>query len=304
VRRPVCLQSRHQLIPSARKDKTLVEILDRIKSLEGKLDSLSLRGAFPTVPLSAPPPPALVAEPLPMAASEAIASLPLAALTAPLTASPTPMMAGPYQYISSTNQMLAWPVIQQLLEPLIPKQSGLDLTSVEQSGPAIVLGLHQQDSKLPAEPAGPIILTDYVGSDQLGMSNSTPVGGITVGTTALTWDAMQRLSKAYFDTFNFLYPILDRQAFITGVLASVFNDGFDDSISSTLAFLVFALGEAALGGLQGLPVGINHGRPSGVKGGTITHPPGLALFNEARKRLGFSLTECSLETVQVFALAG
>lgn len=35
----------------------------------------------------------------------------------------------------------------------------------------------------------------------------------------------------------------------------------------------------------------------------MERPPGLLFFNEARKRMGFNLTECSLENVQIFALA-
>ena len=87
-------------------------------------------------------------------------------------------------------------------------------------------------------------------------------------------------------------------------MASVFNDGFDGSISSTLAFLVFALGEVAIAAVQGPPISVFNGRASGIRGGTAKHPPGLALYNEARKRMGFTLTECSLENVQVYALAG
>jgi len=121
--------------------------------------------------------------------------------------------------------------------------------------------------------------------------------------TQLDWDNMQRLSKAYFDSINLLYPILDRQSFFSETIPSLLNDGFDHGISSTIAFLVFALGEVAIESSAGHPIHVHNGRPSGIKGGSIDQPPGLALFNEARSRMGFNLTECSLENIQVFALA-
>lgn len=137
--------------------------------------------------------------------------------------------------------------------------------------------------------------------------------GLTAGGSALTalpitmsdlnWDTMQRLSKAYFDSFNLLCPVLDRHSFLSSTLPSVFSEGFSQDMASTIAFLVFALGEVALTGSSGPPVHANNGRPSGVKGGSKDIPPGLDFFNEARKRMGFNLTDCSIENVQIFLLA-
>lgn len=131
-----------------------------------------------------------------------------------------------------------------------------------------------------------------------------PVMGQTpITTSTLNWDTMQRLGKAYFDTINLSYPILNRQSFMSETLPALFNNRFNQSMSSTIAFLVFALGEVALAAFDGSPVHVYHGRASGIKGGTKERPPGLALFNEARRRMGFNLTECSLENAQIFALA-
>jgi hypothetical protein len=66
---------------------------------------------------------------------------------------------------------------------------------------------------------------------------------------------------------------------------------------------VFALGELAIEGSRGTPISSEKNRPSGVRGGSSQKPPGLALFNEARKRIGFVLTGCDLENVQIFSLA-
>lgn len=121
--------------------------------------------------------------------------------------------------------------------------------------------------------------------------------------TTLTWENVRMWSQAYFDTMNLFYPILDRQSFMQETLPSLYRSGFSNSISSTIALLVFALGEVSLEGREGAPVHVYNGRASGVKGGSKAHPPGLSLFNEARSRMGFDLTECSLENVQIFALA-
>jgi hypothetical protein len=122
-------------------------------------------------------------------------------------------------------------------------------------------------------------------------------------TLDLSWDTVQRLSKAYFDSINLFFPILSRESFMSETLPAVFNHGFSESMSATIAYLVFALGEAALAGADGIPVHIYNGHASGVRGGTKERPPGLDYFNEARRRMGFHLSECSLENVQMFALA-
>lgn len=114
---------------------------------------------------------------------------------------------------------------------------------------------------------------------------------------------MHQLATAYFDTFNFIYPFMDRQNFISDTLTKVHTEGFNGDADSVIALLVFALGELAIEGLRGNPIEVYKGRASGVRGGTAAKPPGLALFNEARKRIGFVLTDCDLENVQIYSLA-
>jgi hypothetical protein len=96
---------------------------------------------------------------------------------------------------------------------------------------------------------------------------------------------------------------MDRQNFISDTLTRVHTEGFDGDIDSVIALLVFALGELAIDGSRGPPISSEKNRPSGVRGGSSLKPPGLALFNEARKRIGFVLTGCDLENVQIFSLA-
>jgi len=130
---------------------------------------------------------------------------------------------------------------------------------------------------------------------------TAPRSPITISN--LTWEVTQRLSKAYFDSFNLVCPILNRHSFISETIPAVFNSNFSQSATSTVVLLVLALGEVAIEGADGPPVHVYNGRTSGIKGGTKDRPPGLELFNEARRRMGFHLTECSLENVQMFQLA-
>ncbi|KAK0656855.1 hypothetical protein B0T16DRAFT_316060 [Cercophora newfieldiana] len=287
-----------------KKDKTLVEILDRIKSLEEKIDSLGSGGAFSS-------PAALHAQLL----ASTLAPAPIST-GASLNPGP-PLHAGNfhlhdassgsassgsdehYKYVSSVHHMLAWPAIQQLLASAQPKIRSFDISSVERERPTGILRLHSPPShSLPTSTTfASIRPAPGIGIRGQGVAAVPPT------VSGLTWDIMQRLSKAYFNTFHLLSPILDRQAFLSSTMPSAFNEGFSQDTASTIAFLVFALGDIALAGTDGLPVHANNGRPSGIKGGSREHPPGLDFFNEARKRMGFNLTECSLENVQIFALA-
>lgn len=194
--------------------------------------------------------------------------------------------------------MLKWPAIQHLFASVQPKLPHIDLSAFEKEGPASMVVLRRSDiQSLPTDMSSPV-----------GRDSSISMHGPVTAPTPITrhdlnWDTMQRLSKSYFDGINLLCPILNRQSFMADTLPKLFNSGFSQNAASTIAFLVFALGEVALAGSEGLPVHIYGGRASGVKGGTKDRPPGLELFNEARQRMGFNLTECSLENVQISALA-
>ena len=190
--------------------------------------------------------------------------------------------------------MLGWPVVRHLLDAYNTKP-GFDPELLETDGTTVVLGLRYQQP-----------LPVYSTLQDMSHIHGLPDPGAAsfpLTVAALNWEAMKQLSRAYFDSFNFLYPILDRQSFESDIIMSVANNGFDEGMLSTIALLVFALGEVAVAGLQGLPLHVYNHTPSGFRGGTADHPPGLALFNEARRRMGFHLTNCSLENIQIFALA-
>ncbi|KAH8893819.1 hypothetical protein GQ53DRAFT_99644 [Thozetella sp. PMI_491] len=271
-----------------KKDKTLVEILERIRSLESKIDRINLGPAA-----TFPPVPSLVTSAPLVVSPELIGTLPATPFNVSDGSSGASGGEDHYRYAASVQQMLEWPVLQQLLEVLGPKP-GLRPAPLDRDSPAFLLG-RQAAPALPTDAALEVLGTAH--------AMRTVAGPIPITAPALGWETMQQLSKAYFDGFNFLYPLLDRQTFTSETMVAVFNDGFSDGPASTLTFLVFALGEVALASVGGLPVHLYNGRPSGFRGGTRERPPGLALFNEARQRMGFNLTDCSLENVQIFALA-
>ncbi|KAI1079428.1 hypothetical protein F5B20DRAFT_163700 [Whalleya microplaca] len=289
------LECKYREPQPTKKDKTLVEILERLKSLEGKVDNLNVRGTFPLSiygPMqSSPPHPPLTLD----TGRSSSWSTSNVHLSGPTISSESPREV---QYVSATHKMLSWPVLQQLLGNTPHKHPKPDA-----GGVAMFFGSQGRAMSLPTgiyEPA-------TVGSE--GSSLSLPVSRSAEGDRGhanvlnMNWETMQRLTKSYFETFNLMYPIIDRQAFQSEVLPAIAGHGLDESSTSTLACLIFALGEVAISGIQGAPIVAREGRPSGIKGGSTERPPGLSFFNEARRRMGFNLTECSLENVQMFALA-
>jgi len=119
----------------------------------------------------------------------------------------------------------------------------------------------------------------------------------------LNKERMLRLPDSYFDSYNVLYPLIDRDEFEEHVLPEVMKHGFAyGDFSSVLALLVFSLGQIAHDGVWGQPIEVVEGRPSGIRGGDAKRPPGLEIFNEARKRIGLVLTQTSLENIQILQL--
>lgn len=116
-----------------------------------------------------------------------------------------------------------------------------------------------------------------------------------IGST-LSWEMMQTLSTAFFETFNLLHPIVDRQHFLSTTLPIILTNGLDDGVEATLAYLIFALGEVAVAAPLSATI-IRHNQ-SGL------NLPGLLFFNEARRRMGFHLASITLSSVQILALTG
>ncbi|KAJ2897190.1 hypothetical protein MKZ38_004873 [Zalerion maritima] len=294
------LECRYREPQPTKKDKTLVEILDRLKSLEGKIDTLNIRNAAPSTSAVYPPVPTTV-DPIGGLGGQTgrqDSMAPSLHLSDP--SSPSHLVNTPYMYVSATHKFLSWPMMQQSLESIRQQDPLLNPATIEHEGPSILLGIQSAQAGTYVDPTGEA--RRPVPPRLPGPSGTLP---LDLSTPSLSWETMQRLSKQYFDTFNFLYPLLDRQTFLSQTLPGVVSHSFSENITSTLAYLVFALGEVAMSCAHSETAARGHnGRPSGIRGGTSDRPPGLAFFNEARKRMGFNLTECSLENVQVFALAG
>ncbi|KAL3423713.1 hypothetical protein PVAG01_05460 [Phlyctema vagabunda] len=295
------LECRYREPQPTKKDKTLVEILDRLKTLETKVDRIPL-GPSPSGYGPSQPSPSNLSS-LATIAAAADSELASGSQTTPSsrqTVQHSPLSGGnshPYRHASAAHKMLTWPAIQQLLLQSLPANIG-DLTSLEQEGSAFIVRMQQGTPNLPMEVN--IHSTPFIGMQTQAARAS---GGTRMVFPTLTRDKMQHLATAYFDTFNFIYPFMDRQIFLSETMAKVYAEGFNGDPDSVIALLVFALGEMALEGTQGPPVEHYKGRASGVRGGTITRPPGLEFFNAARERMGFVLTECDLESVQIFSLA-
>ncbi|RDW84967.1 hypothetical protein BP6252_02557 [Coleophoma cylindrospora] len=189
--------------------------------------------------------------------------------------------------------MLTWPAIQQLILQALPTNIE-DLKSLEQEGSAFIVRMQKGIPNLPMQVG--LQSVPFVG---MQTQASRAAGEARTTFPTLTREKMLHLATAYFDSFNLLYPFMDRQSFISEILTRVSTEGFHGDPDSVIALLVFALGEMALESSQGNPLDPHQGRSSGI----VSRPPGLEYFNAARERIGFVLTECDLESVQIFSMA-
>lgn len=276
-----------------------MEILDRLTSLEGKVDRISPTGR--PVPMGFGPAQTSPAS-QPSFGTDTDDHIPFSAPVShrpsalPSPGSIPPTLSQPYRHASAAHRMLTWPAIQQLLlQSLAP--SVADMRILEQDGSAFMVEVHRDMPPLPLNEVLPS--SPFVGMQSQASRNT---GGLRVTFPSLSRSEMHRLTNSYFDSFNFIYPFMDRQNFISDTLQRVQTEGFDYDSDSVLALLVFALGDLAVESGRGDPISVYNGRSSGVRGGTAEKPPGLAYFNEARKRMGFVQSQCDLEAVQIFSL--
>lgn len=117
----------------------------------------------------------------------------------------------------------------------------------------------------------------------------------------LTAQKINDYSDAYFNSFNIIHPLLDHDSFMK-LVANLLRTGYSyDDPKTVIALTVFALGQLALEGMVGEPIFGERGAPSGFRGGTPERPPGLEIFNEARRRLG-NVDMCTIENAQMMLL--
>lgn len=116
---------------------------------------------------------------------------------------------------------------------------------------------------------------------------------------------IQDYTDAYFKTYHTLLPILDEKEFVEDVVARVICGNYPDGDPRTvLALTVFALGQMALECTVRQKASRERRFRSGFRSGSAGRPPGIELFCEARRRLGFISTSCTLDNVQILLLQG
>ncbi|KAK3676216.1 hypothetical protein LTR78_003966 [Recurvomyces mirabilis] len=273
-----------------KKDKTMVHILDTLTRLENKFDNMAItQGSSPD--MSSPGAHASVSGT--SSASLVKASQSETAQRKPEGSAASDNMPKPYQHLTVPHKIMLWPGIYiHLLNSGISAASDLQYVLQEGTPWFIKREMSKHPDPLPSDVGLPCFTMATGNTEQ---SRATNVVFPTLGVQQI-----QELSDAYFNTFNVLYPVLNRETFMNGTVAKLLRDGYGDGDSaSVLALLVFALGAVAVDGVFERPVSVVNGQPSGFRGGTVDHPPGLALFNEARRRLGFIWTQCTLENVQL-----
>lgn len=194
------------------------------------------------------------------------------------TARPLPQPSTNHKVISfSAHQTIHWPGVQAVLPPALASTA----QTLERSYPThLESGRPRLETIVQAEMA--VSTGDWLAS--------------------LSLACVKELSNAYFDTFNRVYPFIDRDFYFLSTLAVVVREGFGYDLESCLVLNVMALGCM---GLRAYEEGRFENSPHASITPLIQHImdeeiPGLSFFNEARKRIGFSLCERDLQSCQYY----
>ena len=254
----------------------MVGILDALQRLETKFDYLTLERGTDTSnrPHSSPRSPAQ---------KTPLAKAPVSKLrsgserghdTSRQVRATSPKLTVPHK-------VLLWPSVYSLLENS-GTQAKLDLQSMSVGGTPWLIkqDITKHPQGLPFDVALPTFSSN-ISSDEARYS-------LRVGFPTLTGTQIQSYTKAYFNTFNVIHPILDYDVCMIDTLGPLLRSGFGyGDPASVLALLVFALGQLAIDGITGGAISNVGATPSGIRGGTLQRPPGLNIFNEARARIGY-----------------
>ncbi|KAH0274793.1 hypothetical protein KCU91_g5014, partial [Aureobasidium melanogenum] len=287
----------------SKKDKTMIYILQTLQRLENKFDTLYVsKPSTPasntdwTTPQTGSRPPGVNGTMAASGSNESHVSSDSSEIRPGRRmgsqSSFPPDMLRTYQHLTVAHKVLLWPSIYlHILNSGIAVASDLQYVLQEGTPWFIHLELHKHPKTLPWD------------TDMRTYPMPSSTGEMRAGFIGLTPENVRRMSDAYFSTFNILFPILDRQMFLEDILEPVLRNGFADcDPQGCLVLLVLALGQTAIDGVYGSPISIIEGNPSGLRGGTSERPPGLNLFNEARRRMGFIMHQCTLENVQIHLL--
>ncbi|TKX19267.1 fungal Zn(2)-Cys(6) binuclear cluster domain-containing protein 23 [Elsinoe australis] len=274
-----------------KKDKTLVHILNILERVESKVDRLGMPATSQrTIP--SPQSRSEMSLTGPAATWEQVENETKQQDIRSETYLPTDLISAS-THLTAAHKVLVWPAVFLLLTNARVSVIN-DLHHIMQTGTPWFTHLELQKHSTPLPSAC---------SPSSMLSPSVPSHSLAPGIAGLTADRIRLLADAYFDTFNVLHPILDRDTFYSDILTPVIRGGYEDrDTQACLAMLVLALGSIAIEGVSGAPIFPNTHSTSGLRGGSIEEPPGLQIFNEARRRLGFVMHTCTLENVQIYLL--
>ncbi|USW51869.1 hypothetical protein Slin15195_G051880 [Septoria linicola] len=272
-----------------KKDKTMVHILDTLARIEHKFDNLALGstgGGTPETNVSSQPG---------SSSTPGSSHPPRPRNEKSIPKFPTELQQG-YHHLTVPHKIILWPSVYiHLVNSGISATSDLQYVLQEGTPWFIRQEMQSHHEVVPSEPG---LQSYYIQGYAPGQSQPT-----RVAFQALTSPRIQEYCDAYFNTYNVLAPVLNRDTFMQQIIAPVFREGFADGDQhSVLALMVLALGQVASEGVFERPVSMVNGTQSGFRGGTVEHPPGLEIFNEARRRIGFIATNMTLENVQIMLL--
>lgn len=128
-----------------RKDRTLVEILDRLKKLEGKVDLIPTRGGQSTT--SCDPPRLSPARNPTFTNSELQFFYSAPSQQSGCDATKT---SHPYKHTRAAHKILSWPAIQQILLQFLPANIE-DINDYERDGVRFLVGVSQSHAPLPLD---------------------------------------------------------------------------------------------------------------------------------------------------------
>lgn len=269
----------------------MVHILETLQRLEAKFDSLSV--SYTSTPSSVPTSTSTAQDEITSGLTPAAECARSNHNDDPPASSASPgELQRSYRHLTAAHKVILWPAVYLCIFGAEASAAD-DLQYVMQDGTLWLLRL--EFKKQQAFTCSPHI--HRLLSSNNRFHDSRPVfAGLEI-------DQIQRLTDAYFNTFNIISPILSREAFVTDTVGPMIRNGYtENDASACLALLVFALGQVAIDGVFGPPISSINGVQSGIRGGSAVDPPGLELFNEARRLIGFIMHQCSLENVQIHLL--
>ena len=281
------------LIQMSRKDKTMVHILDALNRLETKFDTLAIAGSA-----SGSPDPNVgrlrksINPTSPANSSHQRSGTRNHGMSHEFPRE----LQQTYQHLTVPHKIILWPSVYiHLINSGIQATSDLQYVLQEGTPWFIRQELAKHPQALPYDVAVPYYALNANLREQ-GFASK-------VAFPSLGIQHIHELCDAFFNTFNVLFPLLNRDTFMNGTVAPLLRDGYaDGDPNAVLALLVFALGQVANEGVFERPISSIGGQPSGFRGGTVDKPPGLAIFNEVRRRIGFVTTQATLESVQILLL--